>query len=113
MRPTDDELRGMTNKQLVQLAEQNPDNQDLLEAISRELGRRTSANAIAAKRKVDLQRGVAPRTGPVPPHAVPKKRRPYLLKMAVAVGGLIVVGVGHGAGQTIWESVWPVIRNLP
>jgi hypothetical protein len=110
MRPTATQLNRMFNLDLMRLAEENASDKELLVAIRRALAPRTNRNADFARRKVDLLLGIAPTVSlPVPP-PLPRKHRPYLLKLAVAVAGLLIVGVGHGAGQSIWEAVWPSVE---
>lgn len=110
MRPTATQLNRMFNLDLMSLAEQNASDRELLEAIRRALAPRTNRNADVARRRVDLLLGIVPSIPIAVPPPLPKKRRSYLLKLAVAVGGLLIVGVGHGAGQSIWEAVWPKVE---
>ena len=124
MRPTAAQLNRMTNTELKHFAERNPNDKELLLAIRQTLLPRTNWRADVARRRVNLLLGVLP-SAPVPvpelaspsprgsPHQPARKHRPYLTRLAVAVGGLLVVGIGHGAGQSIWEAVWPRVIGAP
>lgn len=116
MRPTVAQLNRMTNTELKYLAEQNPNNREILLAIRRALFSRTNANADAARLAVELRLGILPppvitASEVAAPQRAPRQRHPYLLRLAVAAASLVAVGIGNAAGQSIWTAVETVIAG--
>jgi hypothetical protein len=114
MRPTVAQLNRMTNTELKYLAEQNPNNRELLLVIHRALFSRTNANAEAARQAVELRLGILPPrviTEVAAPQSAPRQRHPYLLRLAIAAASLVAVGIGNAAGQSIWTAVETVIAG--
>lgn len=96
-------LRRLSNTQLWKLADSDPRNTELLAAIQYALQARTSLTGDGVSRHV---------SGLLAKAEAKVWRRSGAWKLAAAVAGFLVIGIGQAVSQMDWAAVWPRVQGL-